>query len=366
MINQEYKVSVIIPVYNTERYLSETVNSLINQELKSIEIILIDDGSTDSSGLLCDKLNEQYSNISVIHKENEGLGLTRNRGIDSAHGEYIAFIDSDDKIKSDYLITLYSKAKKYDLDICYSNGYFFFDDNHDDETQIHNYYFMEDTIFETHKSLKECISRTIDNNCHTNDALPGSSCMSIYRLEFLKSCNLRFLSERVFISEDIWFNMDCINAAHRIGYIPYTGYFYRYNQNSLSRGYRNNRFDGLYSSVIALDKKCIELELDDFRGRINMYFWTNFEKCINQEVRYSVKNGLQNIRKMCEASRTRTMLKYIYEEKLNDKLHGLLCGLLYKRKYKTCYALLVVYNLKMHRRNNNKKNADKNIKCFTL
>ena len=85
----EIKVSVIVPVYNVEKYLEECVNSLIGQTLKEIEILLIDDGSTDSSGEICDQYAQQYDNIRVIHKENGGLGDARNVGASEAIGKYI-------------------------------------------------------------------------------------------------------------------------------------------------------------------------------------------------------------------------------------------------------------------------------------
>lgn len=349
MRKYSYKVSVIIPVYKTEKYLEETVDSLIKQNLKEIEIVLIDDASPDNSGELCNRLSEQYENVCVIHKDNEGLGLTRNKGIEVANGEYIAFIDSDDKLNVDYLSTLYSKAIKYNLDICYSGGYIIFSDETKTQTQTIEYSYDHDLVFDSEATIKDCLARTISNGCHTNDVLPGSSCMSLYRLDFLKENNLIFLSERIFLSEDVWFNLDCLNKAKRVGYIPYIGYQYRYNQSSLSRGYRPERFEGLIRSIEMLEDKCKSLNLSNYQGRVAMYFWVNFEKCINQEVRYSVKDGLQNIRLMCENEITREMLEYLNKEKLNDKLHGLLCKILYKRKYRMCYVLLFAYNFKMHK-----------------
>ena len=90
------KISIIIPVYNVEKYLRRCLNSIINQTYKDIEIILVDDGSTDNSGKICDEYKEKDNRIVVIHKENGGLSDARNAGIDIAKGKYIGFIDSDD------------------------------------------------------------------------------------------------------------------------------------------------------------------------------------------------------------------------------------------------------------------------------
>ena len=95
------KISVIVPVYNVEQYLERCVDSIINQTYKNLEIILVNDGSTDNSGQLCDELAKKDDRIRVIHKKNGGLSDARNVGIDEAEAELIGFIDSDDYIDED-------------------------------------------------------------------------------------------------------------------------------------------------------------------------------------------------------------------------------------------------------------------------
>ena len=95
--------SIIIPVYNVEKYLNECVDSVLNQKNVDYEIILVDDGSTDNSGQICDEYVKNHSNISVIHKQNGGASDARNIGIEEAEGDYILFIDSDDKIEKNSL-----------------------------------------------------------------------------------------------------------------------------------------------------------------------------------------------------------------------------------------------------------------------
>ncbi len=90
------KISIIVPVYNVEKYLKECIESILSQTYKNIEIILIDDGSTDNSGKICDEYLKKDSRVKVIHKENGGLSDARNTGIEIASGKYIGFVDSDD------------------------------------------------------------------------------------------------------------------------------------------------------------------------------------------------------------------------------------------------------------------------------
>lgn len=111
------KVSVVVPVYNVEEYIEECLNSLVAQTLSDIEILLIDDGSTDSSGLICDKYAQEYGNVRVVHKANQGLGSSRNVGFSEAKGKYVYFIDSDDLLEIDALRILYQEAEKDSLDI---------------------------------------------------------------------------------------------------------------------------------------------------------------------------------------------------------------------------------------------------------
>ena len=110
------KVSVIIPVYNVENYLRQCLDSVVNQTLSDIEIICVDDGSTDNSGKILDEYATKDSRIKVIHKENGGYGKAMNVGLDNAIGEYIGIVEPDDYIALDMYETLYNIAKEKDLD----------------------------------------------------------------------------------------------------------------------------------------------------------------------------------------------------------------------------------------------------------
>ena len=111
------KVSIIVPVYNAEKYLERCVSSLTKQTLKDIEIILVDDSSTDSSLEICKQMAEKDSRIKVIHKMNEGAGLARNAALSIANGEYIGFVDSDDFVELNMFEILYNKAIQYSSEL---------------------------------------------------------------------------------------------------------------------------------------------------------------------------------------------------------------------------------------------------------
>ena len=114
-------LTIIIPVYNTEKYLERCVESVRNQTYDNLEIILIDDGSTDASGGICDRLAEEDGRIVVLHKKNGGQSSARNMGLDIATGELIGFVDSDDYIVPDMYETLYNLMNEYEAEISCCN-----------------------------------------------------------------------------------------------------------------------------------------------------------------------------------------------------------------------------------------------------
>jgi len=115
--NEDNKISVIVPVFNVEKYLKKCVDSILRQEKVEFEIILVDDGSTDNSGVICDEFAEKYSNVTALHKENGGLSEARNYGVQASHYQLISFVDSDDFIEKSYLNTLLQCMKKDQSDI---------------------------------------------------------------------------------------------------------------------------------------------------------------------------------------------------------------------------------------------------------
>lgn len=120
MKNNQYEISIIIPVYNVEKYIEKCIDSVLEQSFKDFEIILVNDGSTDCSGIICNKYSKRDERISVIHKKNGGISSARNIALDCAKGKYITFIDSDDCISKDYIKILYNNIinQKADISIC--------------------------------------------------------------------------------------------------------------------------------------------------------------------------------------------------------------------------------------------------------
>ena len=110
-------ITIIVPVYNGEKYIDQCINSILNQEYKNIELILVNDGSKDNSKLILDNWAKRESKIKVIHQENSGVSVARNKGIEMAQGSYITFVDVDDYVAKDYISYYYNLIKEYDAQI---------------------------------------------------------------------------------------------------------------------------------------------------------------------------------------------------------------------------------------------------------
>lgn len=115
------KISIIVPVYNTGKYLRECIDSLVSQSLQGIEIVLVNDGSTDGSGQICDEFAKKYANVKVLHQANAGQSNARNNGLKVSSGQYVMFVDSDDYIISDACERLYNLATKFDTDVIWGD-----------------------------------------------------------------------------------------------------------------------------------------------------------------------------------------------------------------------------------------------------
>jgi glycosyltransferase involved in cell wall biosynthesis len=152
----EIKVSVVIPVYNTEKYVRQAVESVMYQSLKELEIIVVDDGSTDKSLSIVEKLGDTDKRIQIYTQANQGQSIARNRGISHAHGEYIYFMDSDDLLEEDALELCYHKCKEEKLDFVFFDALVFFENNVENAPTL-NYKHtekLEDKIYTGQEALE--------------------------------------------------------------------------------------------------------------------------------------------------------------------------------------------------------------------
>ena len=235
-------ITIIVPVYNAEKFLHKCVNNLLNQSLSDFEVLLINDGSTDCSGQICNEYAEKDSRIRAIHKQNGGPGTARNLGLKEANGEWIAFVDADDWTDKEYLKELYENihpnAAQQGLII---QGLKFYKNEND----IKPLNFSPDTY--TQQNITGIFEEKQVQNC-------GYPMGKLYNSAIIKENNLTF-DESVKIAEDLLFLLSYIPHAGYIRFIPGANYNYLFLPNSLSRKYLS--FDEIYE-VYKKSSECID------------------------------------------------------------------------------------------------------------
>ena len=232
------KISIVLPVYNVEKYLDQCIESIVNQEYKDLEIIIIDDGSTDNSMKICKKWAELDDRILFFHKENEGLGLTRNFGLKHVSGDYVIFVDSDDWFDSDYIKNLAAITKKEDCDVVVSSYKLVKQDG----TYIRHFKMLKLGVFENQDILDNLLLLTIAaplDNPHDETLPHGAD--KLYRVKMLTENNLKFDSEREALGEDILFNTRVYGYCKKVVVCDEDGYNYRMNLKSISNSYSRER-----------------------------------------------------------------------------------------------------------------------------
>lgn len=257
------KFSIIIPVYNVEKYLKRCINSVLNQSFKDIEIILVNDGSTDKSGIICKEYSSKYDNISFICKENGGLSDARNTGMKMAIGEYIIFLDSDDYLDVN-ACELFDKYCRYNPDIIMANA-----------RQIIN-----DRV--------SCLSHTILDDKYrilngeealihefNNNTMHMAACMNIYRREFLVQNNLYF-KIGIFHEDEHWTPRVFLKAYKvMISDITFYNYIIRKDSITTKKDKSKNAVD-IIETCYELSTIYDQLENSELKRTLNDYLVTLF------------------------------------------------------------------------------------------
>ncbi len=238
------KLSIIVPVYNVKDYLERCVNSMVDDcNRDQYEIILVDDGSTDGSSLLCDQLSEQYSNIEVIHKENGGLSDARNCGLKAAGGEKIIFVDSDDYLVASAVQTILDLIAKYDCDVIACNFTSF---ENDIVTPLQYTNCDEITSGEAFLEYQ-----------YRNGTMLTSVVQNIYDRNFL--CDNHFFFKKGIYHEDEEWTPRVWMAASRIRFVDYSFYCYMIREGSIMQ---QKKYDKHISDFQSTVKSLLELFAD--------------------------------------------------------------------------------------------------------
>lgn len=231
-------ISFIIPVYNVEKYLNECVDSILVQLTDGCEIILVDDGSTDSSGAICDGYADKDFRVKVVHQKNGGSAVARNTGLDCAQGEYVAFVDSDDYLNGQCIAEILNWISSGGADICFMRAMKAFPNG---KQQL-----LDDEM--NPQMLKEGKDLAVKYLAERSK-YPGSPCTKLFRRTLLETKHLRFPNDRR-VSEDLGFVLQCILNADSYDALPVDYYYYRQErEGSITNNVTYKSFLGLKAFV---------------------------------------------------------------------------------------------------------------------
>lgn len=256
-------VTVVVPIYNVEKYLERCILHIIHQTYRNLEIILVDDGSPDNCPQICDEYAARDPRIKVIHKQNAGLGMARNTGIEQATGEYICFFDSDDYIAPETIETCVAAAKEHRADLVV---------------------FGKEDVTPEGEKLGECIpcppKQIFSEGEIVTTLLPMSLCPNqrtgedwnivhsawnkLYSMSVIKRSGWRFVSEREIISEDYYSLTELYGHLKCVCVLDRVFYHYTVNNASLSRSYKPDRFERIkafYKAMLSLSDKMAAKEV---------------------------------------------------------------------------------------------------------
>lgn len=264
------KISIIVPVYNVEKYLSMCIDSILEQTFTNFELLLINDGSSDGSGEICDEYARRDSRIRAFHKSNGGASSARNLGLEKAIGEWGTFIDADDWVSPNFIENLYKPILS---------------DNTIEFVQAGCTNYVNNKIAEVEQQYDYLVST---DSIYLFNHFRGLTVSKMFRLDnVIRTFNLTF-DEQMRTAEDMAFTLDYILHIKKYCFISEVGYYYRYNPNSLTHTRKNKPYDvalvefkHLYSSVQRyIDKYKISQNDIAFRKEQNASTLFNALKCL--------------------------------------------------------------------------------------
>jgi len=325
-------ISVIVPVYNVEKYLKRCLESIVNQTYKDLEIILVDDGSTDSSLQICEEYAEIDKRIKVIHKQNGGLSSARNAGLRVASGDYVGFVDSDDDIDLNMYHQMYNIASQYNVDFVMSD-YIRISTNQEAYLKTLN---IDDGYY-SKKDIREKIfpSLIMGNNLEYGPLL--SVCHCLYKTDFLNEFQIEF-DEEVRWSEDNIFSAIVGYNASSFYYLKNVGlYHYYQNPGTITTGYRKGAWNVYFCMNKHLHSYFDCIDDYDFSNQLDWHLMFYACNCLRMlAVHLNQKEARKEIRSILNCQSLQNAFYNISSLNINFKLKIQL----YLMKYK-CASLLI-------------------------
>lgn len=316
------KISVIVPIYNVENFLVKCIESIITQTYKNLEIILINDGSTDNSGKICDQFSEKDSRIKVIHKENEGVSATKNLGMKISSGEYVAFVDSDDYIANDYCETLYNNMIESGADVSII-GYNVVNEEGiiiSNSTEKTGLQFDEIVVYEESEIIEELLKQNTIKNF----------VCKLYKKSVLSDFPVGVTYE------DIVFSFQVLKKAKKVVYINKNSYNYLKRGGSITATISEKNLMDFANAIV--NRYLIVKE--KYENLLNYNVYALLESTIALSVKYVItERKYENVNSMIQK-----MVKIVdeYSERWEDEFVKIL------NNYQKSCVYLMKYNMELY------------------
>ncbi len=326
------KISVIVPIYNSEKFLDKCINSIVNQTYKNIEVILIDDGSKDESKKICKKYVKKDARVRLIECSNSGVSHARNIGLENSSGDYLFFVDSDDWINLDTLERMILVAKKSNVDVVKCNYYNNYIDNKEQVNELNITNCEENLSILDSKKIKELFANTYILNVVWGELISRKT---------LKNCRFE---DRLIYGEDLLFNFQVLKNTDRVLLMKDSYYHYLINQAGTNQNYDYNvlikkieNLNYVYNKIIdfydekeKISYKYLKEVIDNLR---KISFTQNKMKLINEIVFKEI--NCENFKEACQnvnlkKVNTKYKLSIILLKKNKYKIFVILSNILYK------------------------------------
>lgn len=320
-------ISVIVPVYNAEEYLDKCINSILNQSFSDFELLLVDDGSTDNSGAICNTYAQKDSRIRVFDKENGGVSSARNIGLDNAIGEWISFIDADDHIGKNYLQDFVKVGLNKEELIVQE----LVKDGKIKKSYDYGNWSLED------------IEILLNNNDIFSNGFPFCK---LYNLAVIKENFLKF-NKNLRFCEDLVFYLEYISYIKSIKFINHASYFYTIHESSATaKTFSYEQYVLVLSEVQKKSEKIVPAkrwdEFNQIQNILGMLFFLALVSLFSKENNYSFKVRIRKLRQLAENDRF-YLIKFYIQKRSTKKIELFFYKQILKGKYKIVSFLYPIY-----------------------
>lgn len=328
-------ISIIVPVYNAEKKIKETIESILNQISTECEIILINDGSIDDSGKICDLYDKKNKNIRVIHQRNSGPSTARNRGITEAKGDFITFVDADDQLDKSWFSNINSIIKKDNPDLIIS-GYKNFRVRNSGAGGIENFIPKPDVVH-GRENILLLIPYLIE------EKIFNPLWNKVYRTKFIKEKKME-LNPKYKLGEDFLFNLEYLGSIEKVILLDKALYHYITNDNSLTESYTADKFSKLKPVTLEFREMLMKhnFSIDLYYNRLIQNIYNSLLELSHRNCRLTFSEKIEEVKKIKEDEHVKQLLANYHPNGVREQT---LLNILRFKNNRMVYSISWVLNI---------------------